>query len=239
MAAAGGLALAGLLAAGCGASAGTRQGGGARPAATVAPAGTTSPSASPAVARRAWPVIVPVPSARPGQHQTSVRPPATSRVFRAEMTDLWAAIAAGRPALGLAAFFPVVAYEQVKAVGDPAADWRDRLVAEYRLDVGAAHALLHGHGRQARLVRVIVPEQEADWIGSGDCDNSLGYWHVAGARLVYRAGGRTRSIGIATLISWRGRWYVVHLGGEVRDGDGGMVDAPAAGPGIPGPPGGC
>ena len=180
-----------------------------------------------------------MPPVRAGQQQTTARPPATSKLFRAEMTDLWAAIASGRPSLGLAAFFPVVAYEQVKAVGDPAADWQDRLVAEYRLDIRAAHALLHGHGRDSRLARVVVPESEADWISPGDCDNKAGYWHVAGARLVYRFRGQLRSVGIATLISWRGRWYVVHLGGELRDGNGGMVDAPASGPGVPGPPGGC
>ena len=47
------------------------------------------------------------------------------------------------------------------------------------------------------------------------------------------------SIGIASLISWRGRWYVVHLGAVLRSGQAGVVDQPADGPGTPGPPGGC
>ena len=139
----------------------------------------------------------------------------------------------------MAAFFPVVAYEQVKAIADPAADWQNRLVAEYRLDIRAAHRLLDGRGRAAKLVRVIVPESESGWISPGVCDNGIGYWHVAGARLVYRVRGQTRSFGIATLISWRGRWYVVHLGGELRTGSGGMVDQPSLGTGTPGPAGGC
>jgi hypothetical protein len=155
------------------------------------------------------------------------------------MTDLWAGVASGRPELAMAAFFPLVAYQQVKAIPDPAGDWHNRLVAEYRYDVMAAHALLRGAGRDARLVRVIVPESEAGWIPPGACDNATGYWHVAGARVVYRVHHETRSFGIAALISWRGRWYVVHLGGELRTGPGGMVDQPATGPGIPGPPGGC
>jgi hypothetical protein len=155
------------------------------------------------------------------------------------MTDLWAAIASGRPALGLPAFFPLVAYEQVKAIADPAADWHNRLVAEYKQDVLAAHALLGRTARHASLLRVVIPESAADWIDPGVCDNGVGYWHVANSRLVYRAGGQVRSVGISTLISWRGRWYVVHLGGEVRTSGGGMVDDPMAGPGTPGPPGGC
>lgn len=155
------------------------------------------------------------------------------------MTDLWAGIVSGRPDLALPAFYPLVAYEQVKAIADPAADWRGRLVLEFRQDVVAAHTLIGDRARQAALAYVNVPDQDADWISPGACANAIGYWHVANARLVYRVGSRTMSIGIATLISWRGRWYVVHLGGEMRTSYGGMVDQPAAGPGVPGPQGGC
>jgi len=174
-----------------------------------------------------------------GLHQTRALPVAHSAVFQSEMTDLWAGVVSGRPDLAMQAFFPLVAYEQVKAIADPAADWRDRLVAEFRADVVAAHDLIGRAVRNARLVRVLVPEQEAGWIDPGVCYNGVGYWHVAGARVVYRVAGQDRSFGIASLISWRGRWYVVHLGGEVRTGPGGMVDQPALGPGVPGPPGGC
>jgi hypothetical protein len=155
------------------------------------------------------------------------------------MTDLWAGVVSGRPDLAMPSFFPLSSYEQVKAIGDPAADWRDRLVAEFRADVIAAHHQIGGAARNAALVRVVVPEQQAGWIDAGVCDNGVGYWQVAGARVVYRAGGQVRSFGIASLISWRGRWYVTHLGGELRTGTGGMVDQPALGPGVPGPPGGC
>jgi hypothetical protein len=201
-----------------------------------------TPSVTPvavASASATWPLVLAVPAPRAGQHQTGTRPPAYTSVFHAEMVDLWAAIASGRPDLGLPAFFPLVAYEQVKAIADPAADWHNRLVAEFRADVLAAHALLGGQARHSALVRVLVPESESDWIDPGVCDNGIGYWHVANSRLVYRAGGRERSVGISTLISWRGRWYVVHLGGEDRTSAGGMVDQPDLGPGTPGPPGGC
>ncbi len=238
-------AVTGLLA-GCGPSGPAASGAAAASptaviSAAVTPVKVTPASVTPgaAASRPAWPLVLPVPAARPGQHQTQARPPASSRVFQAEMTDLWAAIAAGRPDLGVPAFFPLVAYEQVKAIADPAADWHSRLVAEYKQDVLAAHALLGRTARHSALIRVIIPESEADWIDPGVCDNGVGYWHVANSRLVYRAGGRVRSIGISTLISWRGRWYVVHLGGEVRTTGGGMVDDPVPGTGTPGPPGGC
>jgi hypothetical protein len=155
------------------------------------------------------------------------------------MTDLWAGVVSGRPDLAMPAFFPLVAYEQVKAIANPAADWQNRLVSEYRQDVLAAHNLIGDRARQAALVDVIVPGQDSDWISPGVCANRVGYWHVANARMVYRVGGRIMSFGISTLISWRGRWYVVHLGGELRTSYGGMVDQPSSGPGVPGPQGGC
>ena len=155
------------------------------------------------------------------------------------MTDLWAAVVAGRPRLGLAAFFPVFAYKQVKAIYDPAADWRNRLVADFRLDIYAAHRFLGRAARHSRLVRVVVPEYAAQWVPPGACYNSVGYWHVGGARVVYKVRGQERSIGIASLISWRGRWYVVHFGAVLRAAAVGEVDQPSPGVGVPGPAGGC
>ncbi|MGB6457469.1 MAG: hypothetical protein WBH47_23600 [Streptosporangiaceae bacterium] len=84
-----------------------------------------------------------------------------------------------------------------------------------------------------------MPSQYASWIVPGACYNKVGYWHVPGSRLVYRINGELRSIGIASLISWRGQWYVVHLGGVTRTTAGGLVDGPSPGAGSPGPPGGC
>ncbi|HET9897956.1 MAG TPA: hypothetical protein VFQ44_23750 [Streptosporangiaceae bacterium] len=166
------------------------------------------------------------------------RPRAGGRAFRAMVTDLWLAVRTGRPSLGRMAFFPAGAYKQVKAIADPAADWKARLWDDFAADVRAAHRLLGRHARTARLVKVLVAAGEAAWIDPGACFNSIGYWHVANSRVVYRVGGQERSFGIASLISWRGDWYVVHFGGVVRPAAG-MVDAPAAGPGTVGPQGGC
>jgi hypothetical protein len=155
------------------------------------------------------------------------------------MTDLWTAIVAGNAAVGLQSFFPLVAYQQVKAIADPTTDWQDRLVGEYDLDIQAAHEALGAEASGAQFVQVIVPSEYAEWIEPGDCYNKVGYWHVPGSRMIYRVDGVLRSIGIASLISWRGQWYVVHLGGVTRTTSGGMVDDPSSGTGTPGPPGGC
>jgi hypothetical protein len=212
-------------------------------ATTPAAAAKHSPSSSASPARTPKPAghrSRPLPVA-PGQAslpQTMTHPKTHGRAFHAMVTDLWLAVRTGKPSLGRMAFFPVDAYKQVKAIVDPAADWQSRLWGDFVLDVKAAHALLGPHAKQAKLVTVLVAGSQAAWINPGVCANRIGYWHVAESRVVYRLHGQERSFGVASLISWRGVWYVVHFGGVVRPAVG-MVDTPEAGPGAAGPQGGC
>jgi hypothetical protein len=231
---------AGVLLAGCSGSPGSPP-----PVVSSSAAGTGSPSAKSApptasVTRRttagASPSARPVAPGAGALPQTRAFPSTDSAAFRNAMADLWLAVTTGNPRFGLPGFFPVAAYKQVKAEPYPAADWQDRLWYDFGLDVRAAHRLVDSG---ARLDRIIVPKAYAAWVYPGACHNSIGYWHVPGARVVYRERGKERSFGISALISWRGVWYVVHLGAEQRTVVTGIVDQPAAGPGVPGPPGGC
>ena len=198
----------------------------ARPVGSAVPQASATPS----------PAAVPVAPGAGALPQTRAFPRTGSAAFRNAMTDVWLAVTTGDPRFARPAFFPEPAYEKLKAIPYPAADWQDRLWYDFALDVGAAHGLV---ARGARLVRVIVPESEAAWVYPGACYNSIGYWHVAGTRVVYTEHGQERSFGIASLISWRGVWYVVHFGEVLRPVVTGVVDQPAVGPGVPGPPGGC
>jgi hypothetical protein len=189
-----------------------------------APQGAGSPAALP---------VAPGAGALP---QTRALPSIQSAAFRNAMQDLWLAVTTGNPDLALPAFFPLAAYQQLKAITDPAADWHTRLWPDFTLDVGAAHAVVDPGDR---LARIIVPTADAAWIDPGVCYNSIGYWHVPGVRVVYTQHGQQRSFGIASLISWRGVWYVVHFGAVLRSTVSGIVDQPTTGPGVPGPPGGC
>ncbi len=168
--------------------------------------------------------------------QTPQLPPATGACLRELTRNLWRGISSGSPAHAMAAFFPEAAYAQVKAIADPHADWTSRLVGGYRLDLAAAHALVGGG---ARLVRVEVPSDYAHWVDPGACDNRVGYYEVPNSRVVYKRGGQLRSLGIASMISWRGVWYVVHLGAVVRSVDVGVVDDPSAGAGVAAPSSTC
>jgi hypothetical protein len=230
-----------VLLAGCGAG----SPGQPAPTAKASVAGTGSPSAksaspgasaTPRATASASPSAVPVAPGAGALPQTRAFPGTRTAAFHNAMADLWLAVTTGNPRFGLPGFFPVAAYKQVKAIPYPVPDWQDRLWYDFVLDVRAAHRLL---GSGATLDRVIVPKAYAAWVYPGACYNKIGYWHVPGARVEYREHGKERSFGIASLISWRGVWYVVHLGAVQRTVVTGIVDQPAAGPGVPGPPGGC
>jgi hypothetical protein len=225
------------------------RGGGHAPGRTrtsaAAPARAQAPTTAPTTTTTIPPPAAPVPlSALPpadvGQlPQTTAEPSASTEAFAAQMQVLWQAVRDDDPAEAAPAFFPEAAYLQVKALSDDAYDYQHRLVANFDLDVGAAHALLGAGAAAARYVEVVVPAGRAQWIRPGTCYNSLGYWHVPGSRLVYEEDGQVRSFGIRSLISWRGYWYVVHFGAVYPPAGQGVVDAPSAGIGSFGPPGGC
>jgi hypothetical protein len=236
------VALAGVVLSGCGGPAAPKS---ASPTSTATGAGSSPPAATPArtatSARSATPqasptAALPVAPGAGALPQTRAFPHTDSAAFRNAMADLWLAVTTGNPRFARPAFFPLAAYKQVKAIPYPVPDWHGRLWYDFVLDVRAAHRLL---GSGARLERVIVPGKYATWVYPGACHNKIGYWHVPGARVVYREHGQERSFGIASLISWRGVWYVVHFGAVQRTVAAGVVDQPAGGPGVPGPPGGC
>ncbi|MHB1533146.1 MAG: hypothetical protein ACYC1D_00750 [Acidimicrobiales bacterium] len=172
--------------------------------------------------------------------QTSVEP-AIGPPLYSRMQVLWQSITSDQVDSALPLFFPESAYQKMKTglLPDPTKDYHDRLLALYRLDLRAYHASLGPGVVGATLLGVSAASADAAWIPPGSCENLIGYWHLPGVRLVYREAGITRSFAVASLISWRGDWYVVHLGPNPRSSDVGTVDQPALGTGAPGPPGGC
>lgn len=110
-------------------------------------------------------------------------------------------------------FFPVSAYEQVKAIPSPSSDWRRRLVAAYKRDIRGLAKRLGDKAASAKFVRLEVPDDRARWVEPNEESNKLGYYRVYGTHIIYDVDGKERSFEISSLISWRGEWYVVHLTG--------------------------
>jgi len=145
--------------------------------------------------------------------QTKDKPEASGAAFDARVAALWDAIVADDPDKALPAFFPVTAYEQVKAIGNASGDWKRRLIAAYKRDIHALHKRLGDTPSDAKLVRADVPQDRARWVDPGEESNKLGYYRVYGTRIVFTLDGKERSFDVSSLISWRGEWYVVHLTG--------------------------
>ncbi|HXD54719.1 MAG TPA: hypothetical protein VN618_08200 [Solirubrobacteraceae bacterium] len=171
--------------------------------------------------------------------QTHDLPSTHGALFGALMRSLWRGVVSGRARPALVAFFPKAAYVRLKAIYGAASDWQSRLVRDYALDLAAAHRLLGTDAAHARLVGVRARSAYGHWIPPGVCSNDIGYYEMPDARVIYRERGATRSFGIASMISWRGEWYVVHLGAILRTGEGGVLDTPAIGPGAQVPSSTC
>ena len=142
---------------------------------------------------------------------TRDRPNSSDPEFLARMSSLVQAVASGDASVGLPAFFPRQAYIQVKAVRNPAADWKDRLVALYNGDIAGLHASLGASASSIQLSGVDVPDGAAQWLGPGAEYNKLGYWRVFNTRVRYTGSSGNGSFIVISLISWRGQWYVVHF----------------------------
>ncbi|HEY3822711.1 MAG TPA: hypothetical protein VGL81_36350 [Polyangiaceae bacterium] len=193
----------------------------ALPDAPAAPSGASPSAASrgPAQPPASSPsslVPAPSPSASTADPsllpQTHDHPPASGAAFDARVAALWAGVVADDPDKAMPFFFPLGAYQQVKDVSDPASDWKHRLVAAYGRDVHALHARLGADAARATFVGLEVPDARARWVDPGEEYNKLGYFRVFGSKLRFTVDGEARSFEVKSLISWRGEWYVVHLG---------------------------
>jgi len=142
--------------------------------------------------------------------QTMDLPTTSDPQFQAGLAGFWQAVVTDDPAPAMPLFFPLSAYIQVKSISDPTSDWNQRLVANYQNDIHALHASLGPAASTAQLSGLDVPAN-AQWIQPGVEYNKGSYWRVEGSQGHYTVGGRTGSFPIASMISWRGHWYIVHL----------------------------
>lgn len=188
---------------GCGSSSGSRPAPWSKPAASGQVTTSTIPAPGP--------VATPARGDGAGdQPQTPALPDPSDPAFELRVQGLWQAIVDDVPDRGLGCFFPREAYRQVKAISDPDGDYRSRLIAAYRQDIHAAHQQLLGGA--VNFQGIDVPTGAAQWIRPGVESNKGPYWRVYGTKLHYTAGGQPGTVTVTSMISWRGQWFVVHLG---------------------------
>jgi hypothetical protein len=178
---------------------------------TVAPTTASAASGSPTTTAAATTTTAAAtdPGALP---QTSEQPSASGPTFTAGVNGLWEAIRQDNAELALPFFFPKGAYLQVKDISNPEGDYQNRLIANYEEDIHTLHAQLGANAATAKFVGISVPDTQAVFVQPGEESNKGSYWRVYGTTMQYQVDGQTGSFPVTSLISWRGQWYVVHLG---------------------------
>ncbi len=171
----------------------------APPASRPAPLAPTSTTAPP-------------PVTDPGElPQTDARPDASTPANQARAKLLFDAIVADDPAAARAAFLPRSAYLQIKALRDPGVDYDNRLLAQFAADIHALHAKVAPAGAPVPTFQRLTVTRTPVWVTPGMEYNKGSYWRVYDSAIAYGTGGRTQTITVKSMISWRGEWYVVHL----------------------------
>jgi hypothetical protein len=146
--------------------------------------------------------------------QTEERPVADSPALSQKLELLAQAILKDDPSLALPAFFPVVAYEQVKDIAKPARDWKLRLVAAFERNIHEYHRAIGSNVQALKVVGLEIPEAGVRWMKPGSEGNRVGYFRVLRSKLRLETDqGKSLAFEVTSLISWRGEWYVVHLKG--------------------------
>gem|GEM_PF-1111532 len=146
--------------------------------------------------------------------QTEELPRIDTQAFERRVERLVTAILKDDPSLARSAFFPVVAYEQVKAIAKPARDWEARLMRAFERDIHDYHQRLGSNAQNAEFLGLSVPEASARWMKPGSEGNRVGYHRVLRSVLKFKVpAGPELQLPVASMISWRGEWYVVHLAG--------------------------
>lgn len=146
--------------------------------------------------------------------QTDEPPSITSPAFQERLGLLFRAIVTDDPALAEPAFFPKVAYEQVKDIKNPGADWKSRLLRAFSRNIHEYHDDLGADPAACRLLGIEVDDKRIKVMARGKEGNKLPYHRVTRSKIRWAdASGKERAFELTSLISWRGEWFVVHLHG--------------------------
>jgi hypothetical protein len=197
----------------------------ARPATTVV-SSPVSPAVEPAMSARAAasdrPPAEPPPVVEPALvdadglllPQTEDEPDVASPVFQLRLSKLFQAIVLDDADLARSFFFPLPAYEKVKAIAKPGRDWEKRLWKLFKRDVHDYHEQLGADPDQAELLGFEPRSERKKWMKPHTEGNAIGYFRMTRNTLRVRdARGKELALEITAVISWRGEWYVVHLHG--------------------------
>src|SRR6187399_704916 len=132
------------------------------------------------------PVPVLVDDAGKTLPQTDALPSVESPSFRRRLELLVEAIKNDTPETALPAFFPVLAYAEVKAIAQPERDWQHRLVSAFSRNIHEYHKQLGADASGVELDDIKVPEANVKFMKPGSEGNRLGYHRVLRSSLLLK-----------------------------------------------------
>ena len=143
---------------------------------------------------------------RADRKSAPVRPPEGD--LPDKIRKLWDAIVRDEPGMAAEAFFPRDAFLLVKAMADPGR-YYDKLRKRFDQDI---HDLHHQTGDLDKAVfdRFDLARR-GGFIQVNQEGNRLPYWASRHSFIYYRVGQKLNRIEIRVLITWKDRWYVIHL----------------------------
>jgi hypothetical protein len=146
--------------------------------------------------------------------QTEDEPSTDGPLFRHGIDRVFRAIVADDPEIARSFFFPIEAYDKVKAIDKPKVDWEKRLWKNFVRDVHGYHAKLGEDPERAELLAFEPRTERKMWIKPHREGNRIPYWRMTRNHLKIRdARGKELKLELTALISWRGEWFIVHLNG--------------------------
>jgi len=179
-------------------------------------------------------LAVPAGASGPGSLPQTPTEPTFGAPFHAQMKQLFRAIKNDSAPIGATVFFPEAAYVSMKTgeIPDPTGDYVERLIGFYDRDLTAYHARLFGGPRRPWCASMRTPTSPSgSRRASARTRSATGTCQVFASCFDVAPISCRRSL---SLISWRGLWYVVHLGPNPRPVDVGTVDDFENGAGTPG-----
>jgi len=144
--------------------------------------------------------------AEPTAEAKPTRPPLGDMAQRAEL--LFHAIVHDDPERAREVFFPEEPFLRIKDMAHPERYYA-RLRARFDKDIHALHASL-GDLSDARFERLELTRR-GGYVLPGEEGNKLPYWAARHAFLHYHVHGVAKKLEVRVLITWEGRWYVIHL----------------------------
>ena len=144
--------------------------------------------------------------------QSMVKPLAHDHALDIRMRQFYTGLRDNNNALCDKAFLPMMDYVALKQGGGNQADWRNRLMYHFHLQLAQLRKRFAASLPGSTYNGYRIPYSTAHTVRVGAEENKAPYWQVFMTTMAFHdKNGRGHNFTINTLISFRGEWWIVHV----------------------------